>query len=61
MLCQYFVRSALATSNIPEQISWDETATIQPLAVAVHLGRQAGSQTGQTKSDLTSLIKDSFR
>lgn len=40
-LCQYFTCRAAMTVPLPDSVSWLEAAAIQPLAIAVQLGRRA--------------------
>ncbi|KAH7014085.1 xylitol dehydrogenase [Microdochium trichocladiopsis] len=40
-LCQYVTCRASMTVPIPDRISWEEAGSIQPLAIAVQLGRRA--------------------
>ncbi len=47
MASQYFAVDAAKLMPLPPQMSWDEGAMIEPLAVAVHGVRQAGDVTGQ--------------
>lgn len=43
----YFVADAEKVTPLPEEMSFDEGAMIEPLAVAVHAIRRAGDVTGQ--------------
>ncbi|KAK6084683.1 d-xylulose reductase a [Seiridium cupressi] len=47
-LCQYATVRASMTVPIPENVSWEEAGAIQPLAIAVQLGRRAGLNSHQT-------------
>ncbi|KAH8782041.1 xylitol dehydrogenase [Hyaloscypha sp. PMI_1271] len=47
-LTQYFVCPAHMTVPIPESVSWLEAGCIQPLAIAVQLGRRANMRAHQT-------------
>lgn len=44
---QYFAAPAMLTTLLPENMSYDEGAMIEPLAVAVHAVRKAGKLTGK--------------
>ncbi|OQV04954.1 hypothetical protein CLAIMM_09764 [Cladophialophora immunda] len=57
LLCQYFSCPAHMTIDIPNNVSWDEAAAIQPLAVAVHLAKQAGLHASQTLGVLVNFAK----
>jgi D-xylulose reductase len=48
MLCRYFICAAYMTRNIPDNLSWEEAAVVQPLAVAIHVARRAGIHARQT-------------
>jgi D-xylulose reductase len=47
-LVQYFACPAHMTVPIPEGVSWEEAGCIQPLAIAVQLGRRANMRAHQT-------------
>lgn len=47
-LSQYAVVHAARAVPIPDSISWEEAGAIQPLAVAVQLGRRAALNAHQT-------------
>ncbi|KAK6366324.1 hypothetical protein LTS17_010830 [Exophiala oligosperma] len=47
-LCQYFTCRASMTVPIPDNVSWGEAGAIQPLAIAVQLGRRAALNAHQT-------------
>lgn len=45
---QYFACPAHMTVPVPEGVSWEEAGCIQPLAIAVQLGRRANMRAHQT-------------
>lgn len=45
---EFFAVDAAKVTPLPDVMSWDEGAMIEPLAVAVHAVRQAGDVTGKT-------------
>ncbi|KAI0470085.1 xylitol dehydrogenase [Xylariaceae sp. FL0804] len=47
-LCQYVTVKASMTVPIPENVSWEEAGSIQPLAIAVQFGRRAALNYNQT-------------
>jgi D-xylulose reductase len=47
-LCQWAVVDASRAFPIPDDISWEEAGAIQPLAIAVQLGRRAALNSHQT-------------
>jgi D-xylulose reductase len=47
-LCQYFTCKSSMAVPIPENVSWEEAGAIQPLAIAVQLGRRAALNSHQT-------------
>ncbi|KAI9735005.1 MAG: hypothetical protein M1834_002088 [Cirrosporium novae-zelandiae] len=47
-LCRYFVCPSWMTIPISQDISWKEAGCIQPLAIAVQLGRRANMRAHQT-------------
>ncbi|KAL1872318.1 hypothetical protein VTK73DRAFT_1549 [Phialemonium thermophilum] len=47
-LCQYFTCRSSMTVPIPDNVSWEEAGSIQPLAIAVQLARRAGLNTHQS-------------
>ena len=44
---EYFVTDAAKVDKLPADVSYDEAAMIEPLAVTVHAARQAGDVTGK--------------
>lgn len=44
---EYFAVDAAKVTPLPESMSYEEGAMIEPLAVAVHAIRQAGDVTGK--------------
>lgn len=46
MASGYFVTDASKVTLLPETMTYDEGAMIEPLAVAVHAVKQAGDVTG---------------
>ena len=47
MASEYFVTDAKKAVKLPDDMSWDHGAMIEPLAVAVHAVRLAGDMTGK--------------
>ncbi|MFY9176591.1 MAG: alcohol dehydrogenase catalytic domain-containing protein [Caldicoprobacterales bacterium] len=47
MASEYFVTDAKKAVKLPDDMSWDHGAMIEPLAVAVHAVRLAGDVTGK--------------
>lgn len=47
MASEYFVVDAEKALKLPEEMSWDHGAMIEPLAVAVHAVRRAGEVNGK--------------
>ncbi|KAH8668460.1 GroES-like protein [Xylariales sp. PMI_506] len=47
-LCQYFTCRASMTVPIPDNVSWEEAGSIQPLAIAVQLARRAQLNSHQS-------------
>eukprot|EP00899_Mesostigma_viride_P029456 jgi/Mesvir1/9696/Mv12174-RA.1 len=45
-LCQYYVHHADFCFKLPDHLSFDEGALIEPLSVAIHASRRAGIQMG---------------
>ena len=48
MASEYFVTEAAKALKLPENMSYDHGAMIEPLAVAVHAVRRAGDMAGKT-------------
>jgi D-xylulose reductase len=51
-LCQYFTCRSSMTVPIPDNVSWEEAGSIQPLAIAVQLARRAALNSHQTMAIL---------
>lgn len=51
-LCQYFTCRASMTVPIPNNVTWEEAGAIQPLAIAVQLGRRAELNAHKTMAIL---------
>lgn len=47
-LCQYFTCKSSMTVPIPDNVSWEEAGSIQPLAIAVQLARRASLNAHHT-------------
>lgn len=48
LLAQYVVCSSHMAVEIPESVSWKQSGSIQPLAVAIQLARRSGLSAHQT-------------
>lgn len=46
-LCQWYACPATNAVKIPDSISWEESGSIQPLAIAIQVGRRAGLRAHQ--------------